>query len=205
VTQYAPNPPQQAAKPSNGLGITGFVLGLIGLLLSFIPIIGVVAWPLVILGIIFSGIGIAKASKGRATNKGLAITGLVVSIVGLVVCILWTVVWNQAVDEVDDVVNGEAKVVYEITGDATDVQLSYVEFSGDNNFANKEEAVATLPWTKEYTTTNLVKEGATIAAVTGVNGGSVTCKITINGEVVEEETASGVAAAVTCEQLSDLN
>ena len=63
MTQYAPNPPQQTQQPSNGLGTAGFVVGLIGLVLSFIPLIGVVAWPLVILGIIFSAIGISKASK----------------------------------------------------------------------------------------------------------------------------------------------
>lgn len=81
-----------AAQPqSNGMGVAGFVCGLVGLVFSFIPFIGLLSWPLVIIGIVLSGIGINYANQGRADNKGLAIAGLVVSIVGLVICILWAV------------------------------------------------------------------------------------------------------------------
>jgi hypothetical protein len=54
-----PNTGQQQAvlARQNGLGTSGFVLGLIGLIFSPIPIVGVIAWPLVILGLIFSAIG----------------------------------------------------------------------------------------------------------------------------------------------------
>lgn len=86
----APAAPQQPAQqPSNGLGVAGFVLGVVGLVFSFIPLIGIVAWPLVILGVIFSAVGFARTRSGAATNTGLSIAGLVMSIVGLVICILW--------------------------------------------------------------------------------------------------------------------
>ena len=71
--------------PSNGLGIAGFCLGLIGLLLSFIPILGVIAWFLVIPGVVLSAIGL------KHQPKGLAIAGLVLSGLGLLVCFLWVV------------------------------------------------------------------------------------------------------------------
>jgi hypothetical protein len=200
VTQYAPNPPQQtAAKPSNGLGTAGFVIGVIGLVLSFIPLIGVVAWPLVILGIIFSAVGIAKAAKGRATNKGLAISGLVVSIIGLVICILWAVVWNAASDEINEEANREAVIVYEITGDATNVDVTYSTFS-DADVQTKDETVATLPWTKETKTKGYVKEGQVIVT-TGEAGGTVTCKITVDGKEVETATASGPFEMATCDSI----
>jgi hypothetical protein len=76
---------------NNGMGVAGFVCGLVGLVFSFIPLIGLISWPLVIIGIVLSGIGINYVNQGRADNKGLAIAGLVVSIVGLVICILWAV------------------------------------------------------------------------------------------------------------------
>jgi hypothetical protein len=182
VTQYAPNPPQAPAKPSNGLGLTGFVIGLVGLVLSFIPLIGVVAWPLVILGIIFSAIGISKAAKGRATNKGMAITGLVVSIVGLVVCVLWAAV-----------------IVYEITGDAANVDVTYTTFSNENA-DTKDEKVATLPWSKEVKAKGYVKEGQVIVT-TGEQGGSVTCKITVDGKEIESNTATGPFEVATCDSI----
>jgi hypothetical protein len=200
MTQYAPNPPQQSAqKPSNGLGLTGFVIGLVGLVISFIPLIGVVAWPLVILGIIFSAIGISKAVKGNATNKGLAITGLVVSIVGLAATILWTAVIKTANDEITDEANREAVIVYEITGDATNVDVTYSVFS-DENMSTKDETVATLPWTKEVKAKGYVKEGQLIVT-TGEAGGSVTCKVTVDGKVVDTQTATGQFELATCDSL----
>ena len=73
-------PPQfPVEQPRNGLGTAGFVLGLIGLLFSVIPLVGVVAWPLVILGLVFSLIGFARGRAGRATNKGLALAGAILS------------------------------------------------------------------------------------------------------------------------------
>ncbi|GAB1509290.1 DUF4190 domain-containing protein [Actinophytocola sp. KF-1] len=199
MTQYAPNPPQQpVGKPSNGLGTAGFVVGLIGLVFSFIPLIGVVAWPLVILGIIFSAIGISKAAKGRATNKGLAIAGLVVSIVGLVICVLWVAVWNKAADDIQEEANREAVIVYEVTGDAPSADITYSTF-GDEMTTN-QETVTKLPWRKEVTTTGLVKEGQLIVS-TGADGGSVTCKLTVDGKEVKTATASGTFAMATCDSI----
>ena len=197
MTQYAPNPPQQSnTQPSNGLGTTGFVLGLIGLLFSFIPVIGVIAWPLVILGIIFSAIGISKASKGRATNKGLAIAGLVVSIIGIVMCVLWAAVLGKAANDIDEEANREAVIVYEVSGDATNVDVTYTTF-GDSMTSNQEKA-ATLPWSKEIKTKGLVKEGQLIVT-TGETGGTVTCKVTVDGTEVKTATATGTFAIATCD------
>lgn len=199
MTQYAPTPPQvPATRPSNGLGTAGFVVGLIGLLFSFIPLIGVVAWPLVILGIIFSAVGISKAAKGRATNKGLAIAGLVVSIAGLVVCILWVAVWNKAVDDINEEANREAVIVYEVSGDAPSADITYSTY-GDEMTTN-QETVTKLPWRKEVTTTGIVKDGQLIVS-TGADGGSVTCKLTVDGEVVKKATASGAFAMATCDSI----
>lgn len=200
MTQYAPNPPQQTAqKPSNGLGLTGFIIGLIGLVISFIPLVGVVAWPLVILGIIFSSIGLSKAVKGKATNKGIAITGLVLSLVGLLVVILWGAVINKANDEITEESNREAVIVYEVTGDATNVDVTYSVFS-DQNMSTKDETVATLPWSKEVKTKGYVKEGQLIVT-TGEEGGSVTCKVTVDGKVVDTQTATGQFVLATCDSL----
>ena len=106
MTQYDPRYPQPypghyAAPPApqNGFGTAGFVLGLVGLLFSFVPLIGVIAWPLVLLGIVFAGVGIARARQGRATNQGLAIAGLVCSGIGLLVCILYAAAFSAAVSD----------------------------------------------------------------------------------------------------------
>lgn len=69
---------QQQEKKSNGLGTAGFVLALIGLFLSWVPVLGWIVW---LLGLIFSFVGVFK------TPKGLAITGLVISLIGLFILI----------------------------------------------------------------------------------------------------------------------
>jgi hypothetical protein len=90
-------PPHYPAPPQNGFGTAAFVLGLLGLLFSFIPIIGIVAWPLVILALVFGAIGLAKASGGRATNRGLSIAGLICALLGLMICILYAAAFTATV------------------------------------------------------------------------------------------------------------
>ena len=94
---YSPAPPSYQQPPRNGLGTAGFVLGLIGLIFSPIPFVGVIAWPLVIVGLILSLLGLAKARKGEATNKGLAVAGIVLSAIGLVICIVWVAAFGKVV------------------------------------------------------------------------------------------------------------
>jgi hypothetical protein len=92
---YAPYhaiPRQRSAPPSdprNGFGTASLVLGVIGLVFAFIPLIGMIAWPLVILGLVFGVLAVNRARTGAATNRGVAIAGTICSAVGLVVCILW--------------------------------------------------------------------------------------------------------------------
>ncbi len=73
---YAAVPPQ----PANGMGIAGFVTGLVGLVLFWIPLIGLLIAGA---GIVLSAMGM---SRGRRTgaSTGLAIAGLVCGIVGAV-------------------------------------------------------------------------------------------------------------------------
>jgi hypothetical protein len=69
----------QIEKQSNGLGTAGFVLALIALFLGWIPFLGWVIW---LLGLIFSFVGVFN------TPKGLAIAGLVISLIGIILLIV---------------------------------------------------------------------------------------------------------------------
>ena len=192
---HTPAPAPAPVQPSNGLGTAGFVVGLIGLLFSFLPVIGVIAWPLVILGVIFSAVGISRANKGAATNKGLAIAGLTVSIIGLVICILWAAAFGNAANEVREEANRPATIVYDVTGDATNVTITYTTF-GDN-LASSSEPAATLPWTKQIEVTGLVK-GGSLTVTTGPDGGTVKCTVTIDGKQVSTNSSTGAGAIATC-------
>ncbi len=95
--QWAPGPQQPQYR--NGLGTTGFVLGLLAAVFAWIPFIGVIGWPLAILGAIFSALGLYRAIKGRANNKGLSIAGLVLSVIALIFCIIYASAFANAVSD----------------------------------------------------------------------------------------------------------
>ncbi len=65
-------------EKSNGIGTAGFVLALIALFLGWVPFLGWIVW---MLGLIFSAVGLTRQPKG------LAIAGLVISLVGIVMLI----------------------------------------------------------------------------------------------------------------------
>lgn len=59
---------------SNGLGTAGFITSLLGLLLSWVPILGWILW---LVGALLSLIGVFKSPRG------LAISGLILSLITL--------------------------------------------------------------------------------------------------------------------------
>ncbi|NEN06015.1 DUF4190 domain-containing protein [Diaminobutyricibacter tongyongensis] len=70
--QYAPKP------PSNGLAIAGMVLGIVGTVLSLIPIVGIfLCWLPALLGVIFGCIGLGTAKRNNGYRRGEAITAVI--------------------------------------------------------------------------------------------------------------------------------
>ena len=70
---------QQAPTASNAMGTAGFNIALVTIFLFWIPVLGWILW---LLGLIFSGIGVTRQPKG------LAIAGLVISLIGLILLIV---------------------------------------------------------------------------------------------------------------------
>jgi hypothetical protein len=70
--------------PSNGIGVAGFVCGLLSVVLFWLPGLGLV---LGLAGTGLSGAGMARANRTGA-GKGLAIAGLVLGILGTLIGIL---------------------------------------------------------------------------------------------------------------------
>lgn len=63
---------------SNGLGVAGLVLALLGVFLCWIPVLGWVLW---LLGLIFSFVGLFRRPRG------CAIAGFVISFIDLIILI----------------------------------------------------------------------------------------------------------------------
>lgn len=78
-TIYVNIPDYAGNNNSNGMGIAGFVLALIGLFIGFVPILGWIIW---LLGAIFSIVGLFKEPRG------FAIAGTVISFIDLILLLL---------------------------------------------------------------------------------------------------------------------
>jgi hypothetical protein len=206
---YAPMPPTPAMptqpQRKNGLGTAGFVLGLVGLVFAFIPLIGVIAWPLTILGLIFGILGITRASRGQADNKGLAITGVVLSAIGLVICVIWTAAFGNAVTDsvptpaappsiqASGAPAGRHTVVLEVT---TAAKSNLLWTSGYR--ANSQEVLEPgKTWSQTLSMDALAWTSVSVSPVSYAAGGKDnTCKITVDGKTVSEQ-ANGIAALCT--------
>ena len=69
----------QTEKKSNGVGVAGFILALLALFLGWIPILGWILW---VLGLILSFVGVFRKPRG------IAIAGLIISLIGIVLLIV---------------------------------------------------------------------------------------------------------------------
>jgi amino acid transporter len=108
---YAGSMPPPAAPPKNGMGIASLVVAIVGLLTVFGGILlGVVA-------IILGFIGVGRVKRGEATNRGVAIAGIVLGVLGIAVSIaaIALAVWgfkevggNDLVDCIQRAGNDEA-------------------------------------------------------------------------------------------------
>ena len=65
----------------NGLGVAGFVIALVGLVFSWIPLLNVFSFWLCAIGIVLSLVALFLKNK----KKGMAIAGLVCGIVGILI------------------------------------------------------------------------------------------------------------------------
>jgi hypothetical protein len=82
--------------PRNGLGISSFVTGLVGSVFGMIPILGI---PALALGLIGFGLGLGgvrRLAKHRADNKVMTILGVIFSVLAVVLGIVGLVIVDHA-------------------------------------------------------------------------------------------------------------
>lgn len=104
-------------KPRSGFAIAALVLGIVAAATSFMPIINNASFFIALIGFVLAIVAIAGIRKGRNSGRGLAVAGLVLSIVaGLLV--LGTQAFYSAV--LDEAVDQSTQQLNKMTGDATD-------------------------------------------------------------------------------------
>lgn len=91
-----------AATPQlskTGLGIAGFVLGIIALATSFLPIINNFSAMLAVVGFVLALVGTIACVKGRKAGKGLSIAGVVMNAIAFIVVLATQSMYSSAIDD----------------------------------------------------------------------------------------------------------
>jgi uncharacterized membrane protein len=81
----------QPSRLRNGMGTAAMVLGILGLVLVVLIFFSPLGALLGLLAVAFGVVGVMRANRGEADNRGQALTGLVTGAVALVVGVLLTI------------------------------------------------------------------------------------------------------------------
>lgn len=89
-----------SATPRNGLGTAALVLGIVGVVFAviFFPI----GLLLAVAGIAVGIAGMRRASRGEATNRGMALTGTVLSVLALLIAVAFGAFVGYILNETAD-------------------------------------------------------------------------------------------------------
>ncbi|WP_410872272.1 MmpS family transport accessory protein [Nocardia sp. A7] len=95
-------------------------------------------------------------------------------------------------NEIGNEASREVAVSYQATGSGTGTVIY-----SDGTLDVQTEADVPLPWSKDVTITGLVKQSA-LSVMSSFDGGTVSCKIVVDGKVIAQDEASGSLATATC-------
>lgn len=109
---FSPGHHVTTAPMRNGLGVAALACGLTGILLGQVPLLFLGSGALGVLAIVFGIIGIRRARRGRASNRAMAVAGLVTGVVAFGLAIWGAVIimsgLNTVSGELDHLDHGTA-------------------------------------------------------------------------------------------------
>jgi hypothetical protein len=83
------------------MGIAALVLGIVGLLASLVPCVGMFAIPLTLLAVLFGALGLRRPKDGtQAPGRGMAIAGLVCGVLGTLIAIVYIYLYISVAPEI---------------------------------------------------------------------------------------------------------
>ncbi len=130
----------QQNNSGQGLGIAGLILGIISIIFAIIPCTALIGLFLGIIGLILSIIGVSLSKNSSA--KGLVISALVVSIIGVLIAGLWGIAFVKMAKESNIIENyNEFKkdIKYERKYKIGETNNDSIKLEAENSEAEKEK------------------------------------------------------------------
>ncbi len=172
------------------MGTTALVLGILAIVLAFIPILGFVSYPLSILGVIFGLVGLRRVSKRTATNRGVTLTGLIASVLGFVLVIVSTVAYVSAISAGVQGVNKSLTAVHNVTYKVSStnggkVSVNYTQGSSGSGSLIQVPS----PWTLDASVTGV---SAILSATGAIDFQNPNAKDGLTCEIVDKDTGKSL-------------
>ncbi|WP_435009326.1 hypothetical protein P12x_000578 [Tundrisphaera lichenicola] len=87
------------SRATGALGVASLVLGCLALLISWVPLIGLLTWPLGGLGLVLGAVGLVLASGNRRSGKVWAFAGLGTNGLAVAVALVMTLLTGRALQD----------------------------------------------------------------------------------------------------------
>lgn len=98
------------------MGIAALVLGIISIIIAFVPFCGIIAFLPAIVGLILGVIDLVIKSRAKQ-SKGASIAGVILSTLAIVIMVFWFFVFGMALS------SGEIQEEFEKLGDELQVEI----------------------------------------------------------------------------------
>lgn len=92
---YKQNHSSSRQNTEKKMGIASLVIGIIGVILSFIPCVGMLAFIPVVVGLVLGIVDVVTKSQ-QNVPKGMGITGIILNSIALIIIIAWTAFFGVA-------------------------------------------------------------------------------------------------------------
>jgi hypothetical protein len=183
----APVPTPVSPPRGNGWGVAALVVGIVAVVFSFIPVMGVVAFVLGPVAVLLAIIGMTR----KLAKKGAAVAGLVLGILSIVIAAIWMAVLAAAVSSADHALNSEHKVEYVVTTNGK-ASVSYWVTGGTSN------QDITTTWKKEQTVKNSDFLSLVVTGDYSNAHAAVGCEILFDGATISKNSGTGQGAMASC-------
>ena len=184
-------------RSRNGFGIAALVVGIFAVVTSWFPpgLVGTGAF--MIIGVILGGIGLGQRGKPKAAaawglGLSLAAGAIAPVVAGLIA------VSSDTGSTISPVIpeSGVSTVTYEVTSDGSAGAVTYITVA-NGTVGQEQNTNAALPFTYTFEAQDGFNAYSLVGQA-GAGASTISCKITVNGEVLVEQTSTGQYAVVTC-------
>jgi hypothetical protein len=197
--------PVSGRKRGNPLGLASLIIGVVALICANVGLLTFVAW---VPGFVAVALGIsALVAKDRKRATG--VLGFITGALAIIMGIIWSigsvvllVEWaTGAPIGTDPDPDGPLRLRYSITGDGLTSDSVTHDALGGPDASVEQVSDTRVPWTEN----ELVERGiplnyssVTLSAQASSDSTMITCRITLDGDVIAEDRATGPNAVVTC-------